>query len=73
MWWWGGGGGVVFWTWSLRPEPSFATQKTPGVFKIMHPGSGGGGAWYVVFLVQGIAPLPKPYLLGGPQVGGIAT
>ena len=55
----GGGGeeGGGFWTGSLRPQPSSAIQKTPGVFKMLHPGRlareaivarggglGGGGA-----------------------------
>ena len=39
--------GSVFWTGSLKPQPSSAIQKTPGVFKILHPGSplGGGGGF----------------------------
>ena len=64
----GGGGG--FWTTSLRAQPSSAIQKTPGVFKMMHPGrlvmqgityntSGGGGdssEWHTVFSAQ---PIPR--------------
>ena len=44
---WTRGGGL--WTGYLRPQESSAIRKTPGVFKIMHPGSswGGGGSAYL--------------------------